>query len=39
MVAAGGPQGPTVRRGETLKEAAKEKDVRLSNIVAAKGEA
>jgi hypothetical protein len=25
------------RRGETLKEASKEKDVRLSNIVAAKG--
>jgi len=25
------------RRGETLKEASKEKDVRISNIVAAKG--
>lgn len=26
------------RRGETLKESSHEKDVRLSNIVAAKGE-
>lgn len=34
MVAA---QAPIVRRGETLKESSKEKDVRISNIVAAKG--
>ena len=27
-----------MRRGETLKESSKEKDVRISNIVAAKGE-
>lgn len=31
-------QQPAIRRGETLKESSKEKDVRLSNIVAAKGE-
>lgn len=34
MVAA---QAPMIRRGETLKESSKEKDVRISNIVAAKG--
>lgn len=34
MVAA---QAPVARRGETLKESSKEKDVRISNIVAAKG--
>jgi hypothetical protein len=28
---------PVARRGETLKESSKEKDVRISNIVAAKG--
>lgn len=33
MVAAQAP----MRRGETLKESSKEKDVRISNIVAAKG--
>lgn len=34
---AAGNGGPVARRGETLKEASHEKDVRLSNIVAAKG--
>lgn len=31
------PQVLVPRRGETLKESSKEKDVRISNIVAAKG--